>query len=125
MLLLARRQDAEAWEWVFRNYFSLVTIEAAGLAILILSGLLMRSIGPGLKAAGWLRKKLIIVFAVFAPLEAAQLLLYRLSIKEAITTGDGLSTALALFDRFSAFSAITLAFTVPVVFYLAIFRPGK
>lgn len=123
LMLAARLEgDASIFLWALREYLGLVHIEAFGLVLLILSGLKMRSEGP-FKSAAWLKKKLFIVFSVFAPFEAVQIIIYRFYVEKAFATGEGLGAAITLYDRFSIISFITLALTVPVVFWLAVFKP--
>ena len=110
--------------WLFDNYISLVHIEALGLLTLIISGVVMRAFAPELRKKRWLKRKITIVFTVFVPLELANLYLYDFIIKKAFQRGIGVTDALLLYDRFSLISALLLAITVPLVFYLAVFKPG-
>lgn len=84
----------------------------------------MRSLGPGLYGARWLKRKLRIVFLVFVPLEATHLFICRLIVKKALLTGQSITEAVALYDKFSIISFFILVVAVPVVFRLAIFRPN-
>ncbi|MBI5492484.1 MAG: hypothetical protein HY893_06095 [Deltaproteobacteria bacterium] len=124
LFLLARYQGQhDIALWVLREYLKLVDFEALGLATLIASGLTMRSLGPGLRLARWLKRKLRIVFLVFVPLEAIHLFIYHVIVKKAFLTGQSITEAVVLYDKFSIISFFILVVAVPVVFRLAIFRP--
>lgn len=125
LLLLARyRHEAPVEAWLFKEYLNLIHLEAFGLATLVCSGLAMRLSMRALGTALWLKRKLFIVFPVFIPFEALQLYIYHSVVKRAFLTGAGVAEAIALYDRFSIISFVILGVSVPVVFYLAVFRPG-
>lgn len=124
LLLLSRhRHEQTTGLWLFKEYINLIHIEALGLAVLISSGLTMRSASPELKKAGWLKIKLFIVFSVFVPLELIQLYIYERVVKNAFLTGTGIEDSISLYGTFSRVSFIFLAIAVPAVFFLAVFRP--
>lgn len=123
LFLIARLQDnGPIYLWIFKQYINLVHIETAGLITLLISGFTMR-IAAGLQSAWWLKKKLAIVFAVFVPLEAAQLLTFHLHIKKALATG-GLFAAIQAFDALSVIFFPMLVLGVPAVFFLAVTKPS-
>lgn len=75
--LLARYQKNDAAVlWLFDKSINLAHLEAAGLLILIASGLFMRAAVPELRYARWLKRKLVIIFAVFVPFELAHIYIY-------------------------------------------------
>lgn len=133
LLFYASRWEgrAEVAGWVLYRYPDLVHLETLGLVVLLLSGAVMRSTAPALKGAWWLKVKLLVVFLIFLPLEAMQLLLFHLKVIPALSGGGFLAPggpaagALTLLDRFNLFAVIILAVTVPLVFYLAVFRPVR
>ncbi len=123
--LLARYQKNDAAVlWLFDKPINLAHLEAAGLLILIASGLLMRAVVPELRHAKWLQRKLTIVFAVFVPFELAHIYIYDFVIKKTFSTGVDVTEAMLLYDKFSIIAALALIITIPFVFWLAIFRPG-
>lgn len=125
LFLFARYKHMAASELlILRGYIRLVDIEAASLLILIISGAVMRSSAPALKEAVWLKWKLLVVFFIFLPLEAANLYICHSLIANALETAGGVEEAILLYDRFSILAGILLGVGVPVVFWLAIFKPG-
>ena len=127
LILLARSDGGPAIElWLMREYLHLIHIETLGLFMLLASGATMRRAQRGLAGARWLKVKLVIVFLVFIPLEAAQLVIYHMVVKRAFLTGAGVGVeeAFELYWKFSLFAAVVLAVTIPPVFYLAVFRPS-
>lgn len=123
LLLLANHSgNPEIISWIYKEYINLIYIETLGLVILLTTGFTMRHTAPELKKAGWLKRKLLIVFLLFIPFELAQLYIYLSVVLPAIERGE-LQNAIRIFGRFSLISAITLALTIPTVFYLAVLRP--
>ncbi|MFQ5441444.1 MAG: hypothetical protein ACE5EB_01825 [Thermodesulfobacteriota bacterium] len=109
--------------WLFGEYLFLIYIELVGLFMLLASGAVMISSSPGLKRARWLRLKLAVVSFVFIPLEAAQFFIYCNVIKRAFSKGIMLEEAARIFDRFSLVAFFILLTAIPLVFFLAVFRP--
>ena len=125
LILLARSDGGPAIElWLMREYLHLIHIETLGLFMLLASGATMRRAQRGLARERWLKVKLVIVFLVFIPLEAAQLVIYYMVVKRAFLTGVLIDEAFELYWKFSLFAAVVLAVTIPPVFYLAVFRPS-
>lgn len=124
LLIFARAEGRShiAW-WLFTEYVKLVDAEAAGLTLLVVSGLTMLFSTPALKKARWLRYKLMMVFPVFVPLELAHLFIYHIVVFKAFSSGRGMAAAMALYDRFAFVSAVILFMTIPAVFMLAVFKP--
>ncbi|MFQ5464736.1 MAG: hypothetical protein ACE5EI_02280 [Thermodesulfobacteriota bacterium] len=124
LLLLARGDGNPVAElWLLDRYLVLIHVEAAGLALMLATGLVMRLSAPALKEARWLKLKLLKVFCVIVPLEAAQLLIYHITVKPAVASGIGVAGAVRAFDLFSLVALVLLAITVPLVFYMAVFKP--
>lgn len=112
--------------WLRQEYLLLIHIETAGLIIIILSGLgMLLSSAETLRGELWIKIKSYIVMSVFLPLELIQLYLYHGSLKTAFSSEQGLREAISLFDRFSVTAFVLLAITVPVVFIMGIFKPGR
>ncbi len=109
--------------WLFYEYVKLVDAEAAGLILLVASGLTMLLSTPALRKARWLRYKLSIVFPVFIPLELLQLYIFHRVVSGAYASGTGMTAAVALFDRFTLVSIMILFVTVPAVLILAVLKP--
>ena len=124
LLLLARGEPNPAAElWLLDRYLVLIYVEAAGLALMLVTGLVMRLSNPALKEARWLKLKLLKVFCVIVPIEAAQLIVYHITVKPAVRSGIGVEGAVRAFDLFSLAAVALLAITVPLVFYMAVFKP--
>lgn len=124
LLMLARLRGgaAEALP-MLPGYIALVDVEAAGLTVLILSGLALRQLRPAYKEALWLKRKLLIVQYVFIPLEVVNLYICHSVLSGALEGRQGVLRAFHIYDRFSVISAVFLLVSVPAVFILAVFKP--
>lgn len=126
LFLLARLQENRAAGlWIFKEYINLVRLETFGLALMVTTGLIMRSAVPQFKKSGWLKAKMAIVFSVFVPFEAIQLYIFNFVVKKNLRVNTGIEDAVNLFDSFSLISFIVLSISVPTVFWLVVFKPGK
>jgi len=123
MLMAGAAGNETARLWLFGEYLFLIYVEVAGLLMLLTSGAFMLSSSPALKRAPWLRLKLLVVFLIFIPLEATQLLIYNNIMRRALSAGGTLKDAARIFDRFGLAAFFILLVTIPLVFYLAVFRP--
>jgi hypothetical protein len=47
-----------------------------------------------------------------------------MKVKKSLLTGNGIEDAILLYDKFSLVSFIVLAIMIPVVFWLAVLKPG-
>lgn len=126
LIMLARSGQQSSIElWLLEQYLSLIHLELFGLALLIISGTVMRLSRPPLAHAWWLKLKLLIVFLFFVPVEAAQFLIYHFIVKKALVTGTSTREAIQLFDNFSVAIIAPLLAAIAVVFFLAVFKPER
>ncbi len=111
--------------WLREAYMDMIYLEVFALAFIILTGIgMIVSSKKQLLGAGWLRLKLLIVGMVFVPVEALQFYIYRFYLLPSIHTDKGLTYAISMIDNFNIIAWIILSITLPIVFFLAIFKPG-
>lgn len=124
MLMAAEQQQTFFQLWIVREYANFIYLEAAALAVILATGLSMRLLSPELRQARWLKAKLSVVFLVFIPFQIAQHYIYTFIMSEALITGKGIKEALSVYGQFNSVSTIAFSIAVPVVFFLAVFKPA-
>lgn len=134
MLLQAEKSGDERLEiWARRRFEWLVNIEHVGLLLLLAGGIgMLYSTGwAALEYMRWFQWKLGIVVLVILPLEVADVAMVNFVLGRAlreIPEDGGYTTrylaAVRSYKRFVMFSVVVLGVVLPLIFWLAVWKPG-